>query len=118
MGFKELMQLANSEVFFAVLFVIGLVVIGKWFFAHMKEQREENREREEQLIDIYKSELAKGETREANLMDHLQKNTDQMERISGTLDTIQSNMMKLESKVDNNLTSVWKELGGKADKKQ
>jgi Tfp pilus assembly protein PilO len=118
MGFKELMQLANSEVFFAVLFVLGLITIGKWFFAHMKEQREENREREEQLIDIYKSELEKGEAREANLMIHLEKNTNQMERISGTLDTIQSNMMKLESKVDNNLTNVWKELGGKADKKQ
>jgi ABC-type bacteriocin/lantibiotic exporter with double-glycine peptidase domain len=113
---KEIMTLANSEVFFAVLFVIGLMVVGKWFFNHMKEQREENREREGQLIEIYKGEIDKSAKREEKLMTHLEKNTEQMEKISGTLDIIQSNMSQLETKVDSNLTSVWKELGGKADK--
>jgi hypothetical protein len=123
MSFKELVTLANSEVFFAVLFVIGLMVVGKWFFNHMKEQNElmkaqgdENREREEQIIEIYKNELDKGADREIKLMTHLEKNTDQMEKIAGTLDNIQSNMSQLESKVDNNLKEVWKELGSKADK--
>ncbi len=116
MSFKELMTLANSEVFFAVLFVIGLMVVGKWFFNHMKEQGDENRQREEQIIDIYKNELDKGAEREIKLMTHLEKNTDQMEKIAGTLDTIQTGMSQLEGKVDSNLKEVWKELGSKADK--
>jgi serine protease inhibitor len=115
---KWVSELANSEATFALLFILGLYFIGKWFMNYMKEQKEENRLREEQLIENYKEQLTQSNEREVRLISHLEKNTEQLKHIAQTLDGVEQRLTTFEVKVNTDLTNVWKELGGKADKKQ
>lgn len=116
MDLKVVSELANSEATFALLFILGLFFIGKWFMNYMKEQKEENRLREEQLINNYKEQLAQSNEREVRLISHLEKNTQQLKHIAQTLDGVEQRLTTFEVKVNNDLTNVWKELGGKQDK--
>jgi F0F1-type ATP synthase delta subunit len=114
--FTWVADLANSEATFAVLFILGLYFIGKWFMNYMAEQKEENRMREEQLIDNYKEQLAQSNQREVRLITHLEKNTEQLKHIANTLDGVEQRLTTFEVKINNDLHNVWKELGGKQDK--
>lgn len=116
MDLQWLSELANSEATFALLFIAGLYFIGKWFMNYMQEQKEENKLREEQLIENYKEQLNKSNEREVRLIAHLEKNTQQLENIANTLDSVEKRLTSFESKVNGDLRNVWKELGGKVDK--
>jgi septal ring factor EnvC (AmiA/AmiB activator) len=111
-----LSDLASSETFFAVLFLAGLILVGRYVVANMKEVKEENAQRESQLIDIYKEQLEASATREGKLMSHLDKSNEQHEKVADTLKDIQVNLEKLEHRVEDNFHDVWKELGAKADR--
>ncbi|PEZ47021.1 hypothetical protein CN367_11665 [Priestia megaterium] len=113
---KDIQSIAGSEMVFAVLFIFVLFIAGKWVIQFIAEMKDENAHRETQLIDLYKEQITNSNTREQELMKHLDKNTDQLENIADTLSDVQKNLSKLESKVDADLKDVWKELGGKADK--
>jgi septal ring factor EnvC (AmiA/AmiB activator) len=117
-GLKDILTIANSEVVFAVLFIIGLFAVGRYITNALKEQKEENTRREEQLIEFYKNELEKSALREGELMRHLDKNTEQLRTIAETLKDVQRGLTKLEDRVEDNFMAVWKELGSKADKSE
>jgi len=112
----KLVELANSETLFAVLFIAGLIYIGLYVKGMLQSNKDDNHRRENQLIDIYKEQIDKGDKREEELMDYLDKNTDQLENIAGTLKGVQTNIEKLEDKVEGNFMNVWKELGTKENK--
>lgn len=118
MEIEILENLATSEVLFAVLFIGGLIFIGRWFLIYMAEQKKENDERETQLIDIYKAQIDRSSMRENELMTHLSKNTEQLVKIADTLEGVQTNLQRVENRVHEDLQTVWKELGAKADKRE
>ena len=116
MSIKEILAVANSEVVFAALFVVGLYSVARYVQTALREQKEENNKREEQLFEMYRQQLEASARREAELMKNLEKNTEQLGNIAETLKEVQRNLGKLEDKVETNFMAVWKELGSKADK--
>jgi len=112
----KLVELANSETLFAVLFIAGLIYIALYVKGMLQSNKDDNHRRENQLIDIYKEQIDKGDKREEELMDYLDKNTNQLENIAGTLKGVQTNIAKLEDRVEDNFMNVWKELGTKENK--
>jgi len=112
----KLVELANSETLFAVLFIAGLIYIALYVKGMLQSNKEDNHRRENQLIDIYKEQIDKGDKREEELMHYLDRNTYQLENISGTLEGVQTNLAKLDGRVEDNFTSVWKELNTKENK--
>lgn len=116
LGIKEIQSIASSEVVFALLFIFGLFVVGRYVVQFIAEMKDENTHRETQIIDLYKEQIANSNNREVELMKHLEKNTEQLGNIADTLNDVQRNLSKLESRVDDNFKDVWKELGSKADK--
>jgi predicted RNase H-like nuclease (RuvC/YqgF family) len=113
---KMLSDLASSETLFAVLFLAGLVLVGRYVVQHIRNTEEKSAQRESQLIEIYKEQLDASATREEKLMSHLDKSNEQLEGVADTLKDIQGNLEKLEHRVESNFHDVWKELGGKADR--
>ena len=116
MDLTKLIELANSETLFAVLFIAGLIYIALYVKGMLQSNKEDNHRRENQLIDIYKEQIDKGDKREEELMHYLDRNTYQLENISGTLEGVQTNLAKLDGRVEDNFTSVWKELDTKENK--
>jgi hypothetical protein len=113
---NKLASLADSEVFFAVLFVAGLIYIGLYVKGVLEQNRQDNTKREDTIVQMYEHQLNKAEDREEKLMNYLDKNTEQMEHISGTMKDIQGNIAKVEDRMEDNFMNVWKELGNKKDK--
>lgn len=116
MGFNEIMELVQSEYVFAVLFIFGLYAVVKWAVEFIQSVRDENATREDQLHGLYEKSLEDATNREEYLKEHLDKTTGQLERITHTQVRIQDSLDKLEKRVDESFTEVWKELGGKANK--
>jgi septal ring factor EnvC (AmiA/AmiB activator) len=117
MGVKDAQMIASSEYVFAILFILCLFIVGRWAFNFVKEVRDENTGRENKIFEMYDKQLEGSTKREEELMKNLNKNTEQLGNIADTLTDVQKNLSKLETKVDGDLKEVWKELGGKADKK-
>lgn len=118
MTLREIIDIANSEAVFAVLFIVGLYSVARYVQTALRDQKEENNRREEQLFQMYREQLEASARREAELMKNLEKNTEQLGNIAETLKEVQRNLSKLEDKVDTNFMAVWKELGSKADKNE
>ena len=110
---KDIQELAGSEVVFAVLFILTLVVIGRWLVSFIQGMKEENATRETQLIELYNKQSEDAQKREAFLHDHLNKSNDKMGEISDTMKGIQAGLNKLEDRMDANFLEVWKEIGKK-----
>ena len=111
MDLNQLSKLAQSESFFLVLLVAGIVYVAIWVRAQLQENKTDSKRREEQLIDIYKEQIEKGDKREEDLMRYLDKNGEQLENVADTLKDVQNNIATLEGRVEDNFMSVWKELG-------
>jgi DNA-binding response OmpR family regulator len=139
MSLKDIMTVAQSDFVFAILF-IGLLVMGvRAIKAHLDEQKADSTQREEYILQMHERQMNEMkenmlherassheliveqrhsfEKREAELLKHLQKNTDQLASIADTLKDVQRNLSKLEDRVEDNFMEVWKELGAKQDKK-
>lgn len=116
MTIRDAISLANSEVVFAVLFIVGLFAVARYVNNVIREQKEENKYREEQLFMLYQKQIEDSARREADLMRNLERNTEQLTNVANTLKEIQRNLSKLEEKVDTNFMQVWKELGAKVDR--
>lgn len=110
---KEIVSLANSELIFTVLFVLGLFAVGGFIYKLFNDQKAENATREEQLINLYQNELNKSAAREERLINHLDKQTQQLAHIAETLKDIRRSFAQLESRVDNNLTAIWQGITNK-----
>lgn len=116
MDLKMLAELANSETFFAVLFVACLVYVALYVKTTLEQNRQDNLNRENSIMDMYKEQLAKADVREEKLMSYLDKNNEQLEHVAETLKDVQTNLQKVEDRMEDNFMSVWKELGNKQDK--
>lgn len=123
MGITEMLQLAESKHVFAGLFIICLFFVGRWAVQFIQSIRDENNTREDQLLELHSKQAEKSGAREEKLMEHLEKTAEQqdkfvtqLEKITDTQVQLQESLGKLETKIDQGLTEVWKELGGKVDK--
>lgn len=115
---KTLSDIAGSEAFFALLFLLGLVLVGKYVIQTITDIKQENEERERQLLGLYKEQLKQSEQREQQLMSHLDRSSEQLTNVAETLKDIQENLEKLENKVESTFHEVWKELGSKANRSE
>jgi hypothetical protein len=124
---NKLATLASSEVFFAVLFVAGLVYVALYVKQLLEQNRQDNVTRENSIMDMYKDQLGKSEERERyavqqseereeKLMSYLEKNNEQQKGIADTLVAVQNNLQKVEDRMEDNFMAVWRELGQKEDK--
>jgi uncharacterized membrane protein len=111
-----LAELADSETFFAVLFVAGLVYVALYVKGVLEQNRQDNINRENSIMDMYKEQLDKADAREEQLMNYLDKNNEQLENVAHTLKDVQENLQKVEDRMEDNFMNVWKELGNKLDK--
>lgn len=109
MGFNEINSIAGSETVFAILFIGLLFLVGRFIKQQIVTQREDSKEREEYILKMQERQLDESRDREEKLHSHLERNTTQLEKIAGTLD-------KLESRVEQNFSEVWKEINNKQDK--
>jgi Tfp pilus assembly protein PilN len=114
--FNKLAQLADSEVFFAVLFVAGLIYVALYVKNVLEQNRADNTNRENNIMQMYQDQLKKADEREENLMSYLDKNNAQLENVADTLKDVQTNLQKVEDRMEDNFMHVWKELGQKKDK--
>lgn len=110
---KEIVSIANSELIFTVLFVLGLFAVASFIYKIINDQKTENATREEQLINLYQNELNKSAAREDRLIVHLDKQTQELAHIAETLKDIRRSFAQLESRVDNNLTAIWQGITNK-----
>lgn len=138
MTLDKIMQVAGSEVVFAILFIGLLWIILTHFKKWSTEQKETSMEREKYIMELHERQMAElkenmlhernssfelmveqrssFDKREVELLKILTKNTEQMGDIADTLKDIQRNLSKLEDRVEDNFMEVWKELGSKQDK--
>lgn len=129
-------KIAGSEYVFAILFIIGLIVVGRWFFRYFAEMKAEmkqvnietkeemkkvydeskedlkkaNEEREQELKDYCAELKTDAKHREAALMEHLQRSNDSQEKTADTLVKIESSLHSLENKMDSGFNDVWEHL--------
>lgn len=120
MNIKELIQVAQSDAVFAVLFtglLYFMLVFGKNF---IKEQREIENMREEQLIELYREQKTESAAREKELMNHLDRLTAQQAEITEALKELKEDMQggieKLEDKVDRGFMEVWRTIRNGGEK--
>lgn len=132
-------MVTKSENPFLVLFTfsfVGMVVLIIWlarYFGKMNQQNQDiikrSDEKMSEHLSAYRAELK--ETRmehrnsEKNLLKGLQANTDKLETISNTLESVQREFIKLENKVthrmedmDNELKKVKSSMSQKEDHKR
>ncbi|AYP68732.1 hypothetical protein BpsS36_00026 [Bacillus phage vB_BpsS-36] len=109
MGVNEISNIASSETVFAILFIGLLFLVGKFIKQFIEKQREDSNKREEYIFSMHERQQEESKLREEKLHSHLSRNTDQLEKIAGTLD-------KLETRVEHNFSEVWKEINNKQDK--
>ena len=113
---NKLAELADSETFFAVLFVAGLVYVALYVKGVLEQNRQDNINRENSIMDMYREQLDKADAREEQLMNYLDKNNEQLENVAHTLKDVQENLQKVEDRMEDNFMNVWKELGNKLNK--
>lgn len=116
MSLKDIANIAGSEFVFAILFIAGLIYVALYVKGVLEQNRQDSKNREESIMNIYKEQLEKADTREEKLMDYLDKNNEQLENVANTLKEVQENLQKVEDRMEDNFMLVWKELGNKLDK--
>lgn len=138
LSLDDIIKVVGSDSVFAVLFVFFLFLVVKQVQRALELNREMSTQREQYIMDMHDKQMSElkenmlhernssfemfaeqrksFDAREAKLLEHLSKNTDQLGNISETLKDIQRNLSKLEDRVEDNFMEVWKELGSKQDK--
>lgn len=114
MGIKEIQSIAQSDVVFAVLFIALLLGAAHFISRLIQDQRDTEKHREEQLIELYREQKAESAEREKELMQHLERITERQAEISNTLREVKEDMRggltKLEEKVDRGFVEVWRAI--------
>ena len=121
MGLKEITDLVKTEYVFGVLFILGLIYIGRYVKQVLENQAQDNKDFEAKVLeihenhraetrDIHKEQLAKAYEREDKLMSHQTEMTTQLKEISSTQSRLQSSMDKLEQRTEENFRALWQEV--------
>lgn len=110
MGLKEITELVKTEYVFGVLFIVGLIYIGKYVREVLASQAQDNKEFENKVVEIYETQLEKSYEREEKLMSHQTDITRQLGDISATQTRMQTSLDKLEQKTEENFRQIWKEV--------
>ena len=127
MSWSRAIEIAGSEAVFAVLFIGFLWVVIGYVKKVLDDNKKESQAREQYIFDMHEKQMdnmqdmmeqqrRSHEKREEAIQRHLDKNTEQLSAIAETMNIIQKEVSRVESKVDTNFVTVWKELGGKRDK--
>lgn len=110
MGLKEITELVKTEYVFGVLFIVGLIYIGKYVREVLASQAQDNKEFENKVVEIYETQLEKSYEREEKLMSHQTAMTRQLEGISSTQSRFAASLDKLEQRTEENFRALWKEI--------
>ncbi|MGF9977350.1 BhlA/UviB family holin-like peptide [Viridibacillus arvi] len=86
-------EIATSQVVWAILCIVLTVAV-------IREMRIENVKRETKLIDLYEDYRKESKIREQQLMAHLERSNDSQEQTLTALQSINSTLSTLESRVD------------------
>lgn len=110
MGIKEITELVKTEYVFGVLFILGLIYIGKYVKQVLESQAQDNKNFEGKVVEIYENQLTKSYEREEKLMSHQTEMTRQLEGISSTQSRLQTSIDKLEQRTEENFRALWQEV--------
>lgn len=110
MGVKEITELVKTEYVFGVLFILGLIYIGRYVKTVLESQAQDNKSFEGKVVEIYENQLTKSYEREDKLMNHQTEITRQLTDISSTQTRMQSSLDKLEQKTEENFRQLWQEV--------
>ncbi|KAB2380202.1 hypothetical protein [Bacillus toyonensis] len=110
MGIKEITELVKTEYVFGVLFILGLVYIGKYVRTVLESQAQDNKAFEGKVVEIYENQLTKAHDREDKLMAHQTEMTRQLEGISATQSRFAASLDKLEQRTEDNFRALWQEV--------
>lgn len=132
MVLNDIKGIAGSEFVFSILFIGLLWLVIMQTQRTLREQREIENQREDQIMEMYRNRetdlkdlidktsernnellaIQRNDSlnRERELMRQIERISDSQREIAETLTGIQSNLLKLEDKLDRNITEVWKEF--------
>lgn len=110
MGIKEITELVKTEYVFGVLFIVGLIYVGKYIKEVLSSQAQDNKDFENKVVEIYETQLSKSYEREEKLMSHQTEMTKQLEGISTTQSRFAASLDKLEQRTEENFRALWKEI--------
>lgn len=110
MGIKEITELVKTEYVFGVLFILGLIYIGRYVKEVLESQAQDNKNFEGKVVEIYETQLSKSYEREEKLMDHQKEMTRQLEGISATQSRFAASLDKLEQRTEDNFRALWQEI--------
>ena len=110
LGLKEVTEIVKSEFVFGILFVLGLIIVGRHFINREKEQTEENKLREDKIFELYEKKDEEAQKREAELMLHQKDITEQLSQMNQTQSAIQENLTRLERQTEDNFREIWKQI--------
>lgn len=138
MTLKQIIEVANSEVVFAILFIGFLWIAGVQTKRYIDEQKLKQQEREDYITLMHKQreddlkallreqrddsvvlmreQRDESQKREREMMVYLGKITDKQVDITDTLKDIRTSLGKLEDRMETNFMEVWKELGAKQNR--
>jgi chromosome segregation ATPase len=118
----------SSEFTFGILFIVLAWLVVKGVEKIIRDAKEDGQRREDYIMELHRAreeelkrniEETKNDSRrrEDELMRHLERNTNQQEKIGHTLKDVQSSLEKLEHRMENNFHAVWRQFG-KIESKQ
>lgn len=110
MGLKEVTEIVKSEFVFGILFVLGLIIVGRYFMSQQKEKDAENKLREDKIFEMYDKKDEEAQRREAELMSHQKDITSQLSQMNQTQTAIQENLTRLERQTEENFREIWKQI--------
>lgn len=110
MDIKSITELVKSEYVFGILFVFGLFYIAKTVKGMLESAAQDNKAFEVKVVDIYETQLAKADEREAKLMDHQNGMADQLKEISANQSRFTASLEKLEQRTEDNFRALWQEI--------
>lgn len=110
MDVKSVLELVKSEYVFGVLFIFGLVYVGRYIKEVMSTQAQDNKDFEAKVVEIYETQLSKADEREGKLMCHQNEMAKQLEGISATQSRFAASLDRLEQRTEENFRALWQEI--------
>lgn len=99
-------KIVTSQVVWALLCILVVYAAYKAVIQYIKDLREENRTREEQLVDLYEKQKLESTHREERLMTHIEKTTDTLEKIDTNVEELQKGIVHVNTRVDDILKKI------------
>lgn len=99
-------KIAGSQFVWAIICFIMMIFGYRAINRYIANLRDESQEREDRLIALYDTQKEESKEREDKLMNHLDKTTDTLGRIDLSLEQMQKDIDRVNSRVD----KVWEKM--------